>query len=51
MLLVRNQKGIVAWGPKRDSEYDQPVGNLDMHYGGTDGRTPAAVKAAVSRLK
>lgn len=45
-----NDTGHVSWGPKPAHQYDQPLGNLLVHYGGTNPATLAAVKAAVAAL-
>ncbi|HUJ56148.1 MAG TPA: hypothetical protein VLW49_09205 [Gaiellaceae bacterium] len=47
--LVRHGSHI-SWGPKPAHEYDQPVGNLLVHYGGHDPATLARVEAAVAAL-
>ena len=47
---VGGRRGEVSWGPKPAHEYDQPLGNLDVSYGGTNPNTLAAVKAAVAAL-
>jgi hypothetical protein len=46
-----NDTGHVSWGPKPAHQYDQPVGNLLVHYGGANPGTLAAVKAAVAALR
>ena len=48
---VGSRKGQVSWGPKPAHEYDQPFGNLLVHYSGTNPNTLAAVKAAVAALR
>lgn len=47
--IVRRAKSV-SWGPKPANEYDQPVGNLLVHYGGHDAATLAKVEAAVAAL-
>lgn len=47
--VVRKAKSV-SWGPKPANEYDQPVGNLLVHYGGHDPATLAKVEAAVAAL-
>jgi hypothetical protein len=51
VLVGDNDTGHVSWGPKPAHQYDQPVGNLLVHYGGTNPNTLAAVKAAVATLR
>jgi len=48
-VLVATGRGA-SWGPKPAGEYDQPAGNLLVHYGGSNPATLAAVKAAVAAL-
>ena len=48
-VLVATGRGV-SWGPKPANEYDQPVGNLLVHYGGHDPATLAKVEAAVAAL-
>jgi hypothetical protein len=52
-LYVNVVEGMrsVSWGPKPAHQYDQPVGNVLVHYGGSDPATLAAVKAAVAALR
>jgi hypothetical protein len=52
-VIVGPRSGKVGWGPKTGSngDYDQPVANLLVHYGGTNQRTLATLKLVVSRLK
>jgi hypothetical protein len=49
-VIFAGRTGTVSWGPATSGEYDQPVGNLDVHYGGGDAATLAAVKSAVAEL-
>jgi hypothetical protein len=51
VIVVAAPNGTVSWGPKIGPDYDQPVANLDVHYGGTDARVLRAVKAAVAELQ
>jgi hypothetical protein len=50
-VMLAGKKGTVSWGPKTGSEYDQPIGNIDVHYGGGDAHVLDAVSAAVSELR
>lgn len=50
-VIFAGDSGTVSWGPKPSGEYDQPVGNLDVHYGGNNPSTIAALKAAVAGLR
>lgn len=49
LVATKRSKGA-SWGPKPAGEYDQPVGNLLVHYGGHDPAILARVKAAVAAL-
>lgn len=51
VLVGDNDTGHVSWGPKPAHQYDQPLGNLLVHYGGTNPSTLAAVKASVASLR
>ena len=50
VLVGDNGPGHVSWGPKPAHDYDQPTGNLLVHYGGANANTLAAVRAAVAAL-
>lgn len=43
--------GTMSWGPKPGSGYDEPVGNLLVHYGGRDAHMLLAVESAVGALR
>lgn len=49
-VMVGGRTGKVSWGPATGSTYDRSIGNLDVHYGGTDSHILAALEAAVSHL-
>jgi hypothetical protein len=49
-VMVGARTGRVDWG-RKPSGFDQPVGNLLVHYGGSNATTLAEVKAAVGALR
>lgn len=49
-VMVGARTGRVDWG-RKPSGFDQPVGNLLVHYGGGNATTLAEVKAAVGALR
>lgn len=49
-VLLGARTGRVDWG-RKSSGFDQPVGNLLVHYGGRNATTLAEVKAAVRALR
>lgn len=51
VLLPTKRDRSVSWGPKPAHEYDQPVGNLLVHYGGHDPAILAKLEATVAALQ
>lgn len=49
-VMVGARTGRFDWG-RKPSGFDQPVGNLLVHYGGSNTTTLAEVKAAVRALR
>jgi hypothetical protein len=48
-VMVGPRTGRVDWG-RKPSGFDEPVGNLLVHYGGSNATVLADVKAAVGAL-
>lgn len=49
-VMVAPRSGRVDWGVK-PSGFDQPLGNLLVHYGGGNATTLTEIKAAVTALR
>lgn len=49
--VVATGNGQVSWGQKPNDEFEETVGNLLIHYGGSNARLLAEIRAATADLR